>query len=178
LPEPQQPGEFAAECPACGAPQRLFVFPALRAGWGAGSVSQPMLGTDEASCYFHPTRRASVACEECGRLVCGLCDCEIGAHHVCPSCLPQLEHKGAIEDLERQRTRYDLIVWMLLIVTTLFGGIFAPLTAPVVLGMVWLKWKAPGSRVDRSRLRLALATPVALAELVFGIWLWSSMISG
>jgi ribosomal protein S27E len=172
LPEPEHPGEMEVRCSQCGAGLRVFVFPAYRSAGLSGSPGQPALALGEAVCFFHPTRRAAVTCEECGRLVCSLCDLEIGARHVCPTCLPALERGGRLEDLERQRTRYDIIVWLLLLVPMLFMGVCSPLTAPVALGLVAWKWKAPPSRVDRTRLRMGLAIPVALAELAWGIWFW------
>jgi hypothetical protein len=177
LPEPEAPGEVEVRCAKCASELRLVVFPVARCTPASGMVGQPVLDGGEAACFFHPTRRAAVACEQCGRLVCSLCDLEIGARHVCPTCLPMLERKGGLADLERQRTRYDVIVWLLLLLPMVFVGVFAPLTAPVALGLVAWKWKAPPSRIDRTRLRMALAIPVALAEFAWGLWFWVNVIN-
>jgi hypothetical protein len=105
-------------------------------------------------------------------LVCALCDLELGGRHVCPSCLPGLEKAGRWEVLERQRTRYDSVVWTLLILPVFFLGFAAPLIIPLALALMVWKWRSPPSRVVRTHLRMTLAIPVALVELGFGVWIW------
>jgi hypothetical protein len=135
-----------------------------------------LMGAGEAACYFHGTRRAEVACEVCGRLICGLCDLELGGRHVCPACLPELEKRGRLETLERGRTRYDALVWTLLLLPLIALGFAGLVTGPMAFGLAIWKWRAPPSRVDRTRLRLALALPVAVAEFGLGVWLWSTVL--
>jgi hypothetical protein len=153
---------------------RVVVFPAyLRHQTpSTTAVARPVVAEGESSCFFHPTRPAAVACDQCGRLVCTLCDLEVGAEHLCPECLPALDRQGRVEAFERQRTRYDLIVWLLLLLGILSFGTMMAVTGPAALGLALWKWRAPGSRVDQTRLRMASAIPVALAELGLGLWVW------
>jgi len=156
---------------------RTAVFPAYARLQAEPAEGVPVLLTGESPCFFHPTRRAAVACDRCGRLVCSLCDLEVGADHWCPECLPLLDQEGRAGLLERERTRYDRVIGSMLLLALVLGGLPAPVTTPAVLGLVLAKWRAPGSRVDRTRLRMVLAVPVALGELVWGGWMWLQVVA-
>jgi hypothetical protein len=69
-------------------------------------------------------------------------------------------------------------VWLLL----LLGMLFFILVGPVcgLLALVWAlgHWRSLPSRVARTRLWLALAMPVAVAEVIFGVWMWLEMFGG
>ena len=41
---------------------------------------------DQATCFFHPDKGFQACCQRCGRFVCALCDLQLGAEHVCPTC--------------------------------------------------------------------------------------------
>jgi hypothetical protein len=41
---------------------------------------------DQATCFFHPDKTVQACCHRCGRFVCALCDLQLGAEHVCPTC--------------------------------------------------------------------------------------------
>ena len=41
---------------------------------------------DQATCFFHPEKAFQACCQRCGRFVCALCDLQLGAEHVCPTC--------------------------------------------------------------------------------------------
>jgi hypothetical protein len=41
---------------------------------------------DQATCFFHPDKAFQACCQRCGRFVCALCDLQLGAEHVCPTC--------------------------------------------------------------------------------------------
>jgi hypothetical protein len=55
-----------------------------------GSVQQKTNATaalsDHATCFFHPDKAFQACCKRCGRFVCALCDLQLGAEHVCPTC--------------------------------------------------------------------------------------------
>lgn len=42
--------------------------------------------SDQATCFFHPDKAFQACCQRCGRFVCALCDLQLGAEHVCPTC--------------------------------------------------------------------------------------------
>jgi hypothetical protein len=41
---------------------------------------------DQATCFFHPDKAFQACCQRCGRFLCALCDLQLGAEHVCPTC--------------------------------------------------------------------------------------------
>lgn len=56
--------------------------------WGAvrPNASAAAALSDQATCFFHPDKAFQACCQRCGRFVCGLCDLQLGAEHVCPAC--------------------------------------------------------------------------------------------
>src|SRR5580658_8979442 len=74
-------------CPACSIPIRIEVFPALSAPQAVGQSGETILVEGESSCFYHPAKRAVVACESCGRFLCALCDLDLNGQHLCPGCL-------------------------------------------------------------------------------------------
>jgi hypothetical protein len=42
--------------------------------------------TDQSTCFFHPDKAFQACCQRCGRFLCALCDLQLGAQHVCPTC--------------------------------------------------------------------------------------------
>ncbi len=121
----------------------------------------------EASCFYHPTKKAILPCESCGRFLCAICDVELNGQHICPSCLESGKKKGKLQQLENRRTRYDSIA----LAVAVFPAIMAwpsLLGAPIALYISIRYWKAPLSIVRRSRWRFVVAIILAIAEI--GIW--------
>jgi hypothetical protein len=56
--------------------------------WGAvqQNTNAATALTDQATCFFHPDKAFQACCQRCGRFVCALCDLQLGAEHVCPTC--------------------------------------------------------------------------------------------
>jgi ribosomal protein S27E len=163
LPEP---------CPRCRRPTRLLTFPALFRPKEAGAVAPAAMPEGEATCFYHPEKRAHVACDGCGRFLCALCDLDVYDAHLCPQCLEAGERKRTIKALERGRTRYDQIVSALLILPLVFCWFVLPITALVALGLVIWKWNAPVSLVANTRLHLVVAAILAVIEFVGSLALW------
>jgi hypothetical protein len=151
-------------CPGCSRPIRLDLYPVLFQSRANGSAGEAVAMEDEASCYYHPKKRAEIACEACGRFLCGLCDMEFNGRHLCPACMEVGQEKGKIRDLQNHRTLYDrlaLAVAVLPIVTiwlTLFS-------APLAVFLAIRYWRAPGSLVRRSRVRFILAFLIACIQI-------------
>ena len=66
-----------------------------------------MLVDGEASCFYHPAKKAVLPCESCGRFLCAVCDVEMNGQHLCPACLASGKKKGRLKQLENRRTLYD-----------------------------------------------------------------------
>lgn len=151
-------------CPACGVSVHTFVFPALYREPEEGEASTPVVLDNEAGCFYHPGKKATIACEGCGRFLCALCDVELGERHVCTGCLDSEKKKGKLENLSKSRVLYDEAALALAILPLLMWPATI-LTAPATLFVVARYWKSPGSIVPRSKFKFVLATLVALIEI-------------
>ncbi len=151
-------------CPSCAAELRVEVFPALFRQ-ETTVAAERILTEGEASCFYHPEKKAAVVCDACGRFLCALCDVDFNGQHLCPSCLEAGRQKGKIAKLQNERTRHDRIALAL----ALFPVIFFYLTifsAPATLYYAIRHWKSPGSIVPhRRRLNLSIAIFFACVQI-------------
>jgi hypothetical protein len=144
------------------------IFPALFRQFTPGRGGDRLLTEEEASCFYHPQKRAAVPCDACGRFLCGLCDCELNGRHLCPVCLEAGGRKGKIKNLQTSRTLYDSIALALAVypVALVFGIYFTPITAPMALYVAIRHWNSPRGLVRRTRARFVAAIVLAVMELV------------
>jgi len=154
-------------CPQCGRRVQVEVFRAFFQPVLRGRDGDPVLVEGEASCFYHPQKRASVPCEACGRFLCALCDCELHGKHFCPACLEIGKQKGRIEKLENQRTLYDNIALALAVypVASVIGIYFTIITAPIALYISIRHWNTPTSVVRLGKIRHVLAVLLSVLEL-------------
>jgi hypothetical protein len=153
-----------ADCPNCGRALDLRVFPAQFRRDQGGSTGEVIMVDGEASCFYHPQKRAALPCDSCGRFLCSLCDVDLNDKHFCPSCIDSGQKKGKLAQLENKRVLWDsaalglavipIIVWFITLIT-------AP--AAIILGVI--AWKKPSSVVPRTRIRIYLAFLVAAAQI-------------
>src|SRR5208282_3571095 len=147
-------------CPACGVPLQVEVFPALFRRINPGQRGEIIMVDGEASCFYHPQKKAILPCQGCGRFLCALCDCELNGQHFCPACLETGKTKGKITSLENRRTLYDSIA-LSLAVYPLLIFYFTLVTAPVALFVAIRYWNAPRSIIRRTRIRYVVAIVLA-----------------
>ena len=154
-------------CAQCGRILQLEVFPAFFQPVAHGRDGEPLIAESEASCFYHPQKKATLPCEACGRFLCALCDCELHGKHFCPSCLETGRRKGKIKKLENERTLYDSIALSLAVypVVLLFGVYFTCITAPMALYISLRRWNSPTSIVRTTKIRYVLAIVFSLLEL-------------
>jgi hypothetical protein len=162
-------------CPSCRTPIKIDVFPALFYGLQQGKTGEALVD-DQASCFYHPKKKAAIPCDHCGRFLCALCDVELNGKHLCPVCLERGRKKGKIVNLDRHRLLYDGIALRL----ALFPMItiwFTMVTAPIALYLAIRHWNSPMSIVRRSKIRFLLAMAISglqiLAWTVFIFYLLS-----
>src|SRR5689334_5333125 len=74
-----------ADCTLCGATNQAWLFPA--AITTAPLVHPEAAEEGEATCYEHADKRATAACQQCGRFLCQFCAVESGTTVLCPSCV-------------------------------------------------------------------------------------------
>lgn len=157
-------------CPSCTTPIMVEVFPAFHVPQAQGNTGEKIILEGESSCFYHPEKRAAIACEECGRFLCGLCDMEVNGRHLCPACLQSGKRKGKLVQLENRRERYDSMAFILAIMpmVTFIGIYFTWLTGPATLYIVFRHWNSPPSLTGRSRWRFIVAGIIALLQCI--VW--------
>jgi len=143
-------------CPRCGASVIVYVFPAFYREISEGLQPEALLIDSEASCYYHPDKKAVVPCSMCGRFLCALCDVQFTGKHLCISCLETSGKNKKISNLENHRVLYDSITLWIAILPMLFFFVTI-ITAPLAIFMVFRYWKAPSSIVSRTKLRFIAA---------------------
>ncbi|MEI9999183.1 MAG: hypothetical protein WDO13_08415 [Verrucomicrobiota bacterium] len=172
---PPQVWDFAATCPSCASALETHLFPAFFRPVEVGAAASALVDPTEASCYYHPQKQAAGVCDGCGRLICALCSVELGAEHLCPSCIAAGKKKGKLTTLEDHRVRYDSIALSLAIFSFLFY-VLAIVLAPAAIYTAVRHWNSPGSLLGVSRTRFVVAIVLALVALAFWILLLTVMI--
>jgi len=142
----------------------IKTFPALQKKMSAQQAENIILDA-EAGCFFHPQKKAVVACSTCGRFLCPLCDIEFDGGHICASCLNAGKTKGKIKNLETQRVLYDGIALSLAILPLLIFYLTI-VTAPISIYVAIRYWKAPTSILPRTKIRFILAIVFSGLQLV------------
>lgn len=151
-------------CAACNTPLQIEIFPALFRPVEAGRTGEVVLVEGEASCFYHPQKKAVLPCQSCGRFLCALCDCEHLGRHLCPTCLETGRSKGKIPSLENKRLRYDNLALALALLPMLLFY-FTIITAPMTLYVVIRHRKAPLGLTQRSRTKLLIAAVIASLQI-------------
>ncbi len=95
-------------CPYCQKQLQIQLWPAIRR-YTSAAAAMP----DQATCFFHPDKAFQACCKRCGRFVCALCDLQLGAAHVCPTCFERGRadsgHDGGKAEWRHRDVLYDSI---------------------------------------------------------------------
>lgn len=154
----------AAPCPACSEPVQVDAYPAILAGPVVGRRGETILTEGQASCFHHAQKKATAACDRCGRFLCALCATELGQRQLCLDCYKQelsgMAEQDAGANSVRQFTRYDNMALTLSLIPlyglTALAGIF------IAIGF----WGRRTSVLPRSRIRGVLAIILSAGQLV------------
>jgi hypothetical protein len=148
------------------------VFPALYKPIGPGSAGEHVVMDNEASCFYHPHKKAVIPCDNCGRFLCALCDVELHDRHLCPNCLESVQKKGELQHLDKERVLYDNIALRVAVypVILLFLWFVTIITAPAAIVISLKYWNKPTSMLPRTKIRFILAILIATAQI--GIWVY------
>jgi hypothetical protein len=166
-------------CPGCREPLHVDVFPALFRPPPPVSVGEKVLIEGEASCFYHPQKKAVVPCASCGRFLCALCDVELNDQHLCPSCLETGKKKGKIVNLQNQRIRYDRLAFSLGIVPFLIPPLWfiLPVTGIGAIYVVARYWKSPLSLVTGHKGWFIAGLVLGFVQIGVGIFLYYHLIN-
>ena len=147
------------------------------------SADQPALGghvqeQGQAECFYHPGKEAVVPCAGCGRLLCALCEVNIGDQSLCMQCLSAQRTGVGKANFENSRLLYDNLAVYLAFLPLLF--IFITIvTAPAVIYIVLRYWNAPSSILPRTRIRFLIALIMAVIQVagwvILLVWAIHSM---
>src|SRR5437870_10548188 len=152
-----------SHCPSCRSLLRVEVFPTLFNAPAPAQTAQSVVTEGEASCFYHPQKKAVVPCEACGRFLCALCDVELDGKHLCPACLESGKKKKTIHSLEDMRMLYNRQALVLAVLPLFITGLAAIYVAARY-------WKAPTSLVRPMRWAMPVALVLGtLQTLVFVI---------
>ncbi len=153
-------------CPSCRVPIRIDVFPALYRD-PRNEKTGEQLTDDQASCFYHPQKKAVVPCDYCGRFLCALCDVELNLRHFCPACVDTGKRKGRIINLDRHRVLYDGVALRLALFPVITVW-FTIVTAPTAIYLSIRHWNSAASIIRRTKVRFILA--IAISSLQILAW--------
>lgn len=155
-------------CPSCKTKLQIDCFPALLKPKQAKATDIYLDEKSNASCYYHPDKKAIVPCSSCGRFICSLCDIEFEGQHICPQCFQKGRTRKKLKNLEKTRFLYDCFAMDLSVISVLIFY-FSIITSPIVIYIVFRHWNSPRSIIHTSRIRFVIGISVALIQLV--IWI-------
>src|SRR5260370_32568127 len=164
-----------AFCAICRAPHSTYVFPAFFSKIDQAASAAAIVAEGEASCYYHPRKRAVVPCDQCGRFLCSLCQVEFLGQNWCPGCIEAHRQKGQLSNLDASRPLYDN---MALVLATLPALLVWPtiITAPMSLCVAGRFWRKPSSLLPRTKVRFYVAVLLAVIEIVGWVGLAAFML--
>lgn len=154
-------------CPACQAALQLAIFPGFFRPLTQGTLPERIVVEGEASCFYHPEKRAVVPCDGCGRFLCALCDVEFNKQHLCPTCFQTRRTDNQATELVNHRFLFDgaalvIAAGMSILFCLWFIWI---VTAPLAIFLAVYSFFKSGSIIPRSSLRAVLAIILALLQL-------------
>jgi len=163
-------------CPYCQKPMEVRVWPVIRRNNNAAAAL-----SDQATCFFHPDKAFQACCQRCGRFVCALCDLQLGAEHVCPTCFERGRSDSGAE-AGKAEWRYRDVLYDSIAATIGWGWIlFWPVIVaaiPTVIVLHVKYRKAPRSYlIPRSGWRFWAAyvglawLPLLFASSIFRRWM-------
>ena len=132
-------------CPYCEKRLQVRVWPVVRQSSNAAAAL-----SDQATCFFHPDKVFQACCQRCGRFVCALCDLQLGAEHVCPTCFERGRANSGVE-AGKAEWRHRDVLYDSIAVTVGWGWIlFWPVIVAAIPTAIFLHvkyQKAPRSYV-------------------------------
>jgi hypothetical protein len=111
-------------------------------------------------CANHARNAAVTSCQRCGLFICSLCDMNVGAGSMCPSCFSRLHTEGALSSAARRYRDYTRIARSAVIL----GFIAAFMLFSIPCGALAMYYARKGYK-QRRELAKPVAGPVILMVL-------------
>jgi hypothetical protein len=163
-------------CPGCRDAVRADVFNAFHSPADQGAVGDVVQQQGQAECFYHPGKQAVVHCTACGRLLCSLCEVQLGGRTLCLRCIERGRTKQKIGDLDHQRMLYPNIALALAVIPAIF--VFPTLiTGPAAIFVALRYWKAPTSAVKRMRWRSLVAILFGAGQAAAWVFFFMSLLT-
>ncbi len=158
-------GAGKMRCTACNSVQDYVLFPTFGNRIKPGQKAELAVAEGEGTCFFHPTKRAQVPCDLCGRFLCALCDLDLAGRHLCASCLPAAQKKGTLAHLDRRRflphsAAVSLVICSLLLIP------LALILAPAAIYFAVRTLRGESGLVTRGRWQAIVCIVIAIAEII------------
>jgi hypothetical protein len=131
LPESVINGAETARCPSCKTEGILCVFPSVLPRTEVSNAGENALEETEARCFYHGEKRAAVACDACGVLICPLCDIPAREGHYCPRCLNTMLQEGRFPEFQAAFPRPDLLAAALACIPLMLAIVIVAIVVPV-----------------------------------------------
>lgn len=135
---PRNNGLYLA-CPTCGSQFRIDIFQALNKK-KRSTAPQALTESSQATCFYHEEYQAEIACDSCGRFLCGLCDIKFHGGHHCANCIASLKNESS--KLVRSETGWAGLVFLILFVS-MFLWFMSFLLIPAALFLYFKKGRGP-----------------------------------
>ena len=160
-------------CPHCRSEIHGAIFPAFWKDHAALAGGAQRAGEGEAVCFFHPENRAALSCERCGRFICAVCEFNIGARRICPSCLSSGLAGEKLPELIPWRFIWSdaaLFTGLMPLLLGVFMWPFIVVSGAAAIFLAIFGWKRPGS-LPRGRRRWAASVGIVGGAVQIAIWI-------
>ena len=166
-------GGSQTACPQCRAGLSGALFPAFWQPAPSAFSLAEHAGDGEAVCFFHPENRAALSCERCGRFICAVCEFNIGARRICPSCLSSGLAGEKLPELIPWRFIWSdaaLFTGLMPLLLGIFMWPFIVVSGAAAIFLAIFGWKRPGS-LPRGRRRGAAMVGIVGGAVQIAIWI-------
>jgi hypothetical protein len=152
-------------CGQCGERGAYWLFPAFFRAAERGQLAESR-AEGQASCFFHPEKVATVACDGCGRFLCSVCDVPVGKSHLCTSCLQAKDQRSGAQWFENERLLHDSMTLTLALAVPFVFWPATVISAPYALYRSIRYFRTPSSLVSEGRWRLYVAMVASATQLL------------
>jgi hypothetical protein len=160
-------------CTKCGTELSVTIFDNVGRPLPVGEGARTISDSSEASCYNHFTKMAVCGCDNCGKLMCTVCNIDVENKHFCPDCVLNPVVARTFPQLVNERLCEEKSVWL----TAWLGAypLFVCLSIPLTIGLSIVFWSRPGSLIGNSRswmlggVLLSIFSPIIFIAFCLGI---------